>query len=285
MAKIKEQRELENAANEHEKEPMQKQQEDAKPDHVDEKIAAPRQTTRAKATIQPGSEQVDFPRKTKPSAADTAKKATKRTKGKKNEALGIADFFNKRDVNAESESNSVAAALEQAADKEAAQPTPLGTQLRSARQPELMTGGVMRSYQLEGLEWLKSLYENGLNGILADEMGLGKTIQTISFLAFLRSKKTYGPFLIAAPLSTLNNWVDELALWTPDIPVVLYHGSKEQREEIRHKKLVRPGSAEFPVVCTSYEICMNDRKYLAGYNWKFIVIVSNPLIRWAAFRA
>jgi ATP-dependent DNA helicase len=60
------------------------------------------------------------------------------------------------------------------------------------------------------LEWLISLYENGLNGILADEMGLGKTIQTIAFLAFLRSKGTYGPFLVAAPLSTLSNWINEI---------------------------------------------------------------------------
>ena len=43
----------------------------------------------------------------------------------------------------------------------------------------------MRSYQLEGLEWMLSLYQNGINGILADEMGLSKTIQTISMLAHL----------------------------------------------------------------------------------------------------
>ena len=30
---------------------------------------------------------------------------------------------------------------------------------------------------MAGVDWLISLYENGLNGILADEMGLGKTIQ------------------------------------------------------------------------------------------------------------
>lgn len=28
----------------------------------------------------------------------------------------------------------------------------------------------MRHYQLEGLNWLISLYENNVNGILADEM-------------------------------------------------------------------------------------------------------------------
>jgi SWI/SNF-related matrix-associated actin-dependent regulator of chromatin subfamily A protein 2/4 len=47
----------------------------------------------------------------------------------------------------------------------------------------------MSRYQLEGLEWMVSLYNNDLNGILADEMGLGKTIQTISLFAYLMEKK------------------------------------------------------------------------------------------------
>ncbi|KAK3100899.1 putative ATPase, partial [Teratosphaeriaceae sp. CCFEE 6253] len=144
--------------------------------------------------------------------------------------------------------------------------------LRSAKQPDLVSGGLMRTYQLEGLEWLTSLYENGLNGILADEMGLGKTIQTIAFIAFLREKGINGPFLIAAPLSTTSNWVAEFTKWTPTIPVVLYHGSKHDREEIRRTKLRNPGGTEFPVICTSYEICMNDRKHLQHFGWKFIII-------------
>ena len=43
-------------------------------------------------------------------------------------------------------------------------------------QPHLLTGGVLKPYQLFGLNWMVSLYNNNLNGILADEMGLGKTI-------------------------------------------------------------------------------------------------------------
>lgn len=43
----------------------------------------------------------------------------------------------------------------------------------------------MRSYQLEGLNWLIALYDTGISGILADEMGLGKTLQTISLLGYL----------------------------------------------------------------------------------------------------
>jgi len=47
-------------------------------------------------------------------------------------------------------------------------------------QPNLLEGGTLKGYQLIGLQWLVSCYNNKLNGILADEMGLGKTIQTIA---------------------------------------------------------------------------------------------------------
>lgn len=38
--------------------------------------------------------------------------------------------------------------------------------------PSYVTGGDMRSYQVQGLNWLISLYSNSVNGILADEMVL-----------------------------------------------------------------------------------------------------------------
>ena len=145
--------------------------------------------------------------------------------------------------------------------------------VQTSAQPKLVSGGTMRDYQLEGLTWLTCLYQIGLNGILADEMGLGKTIQLISFLAFLRENGTNGPFLILGPLSTVNNWVREFGFWTPKIPVVMYHGSPQARGEIRRKQLKGDAkAAKFPVVCTSYEICMRDKKYLAAYPWKFIVV-------------
>ena len=43
-------------------------------------------------------------------------------------------------------------------------------------QPTILNGGKLKSYQMFGLNWMISLYNNNLNGILADEMGLGKTI-------------------------------------------------------------------------------------------------------------
>ena len=39
-----------------------------------------------------------------------------------------------------------------------------------SRQPSLLTGGTLKEYQLKGLQWMVSLYNNRLNGILADEM-------------------------------------------------------------------------------------------------------------------
>lgn len=45
------------------------------------------------------------------------------------------------------------------------------------RQPGNLIGELM-PHQLEGLQWLLSLWENGLNGILADEMGLGNSFFT-----------------------------------------------------------------------------------------------------------
>ncbi|CAG8498707.1 16172_t:CDS:10, partial [Acaulospora morrowiae] len=141
----------------------------------------------------------------------------------------------------------------------------------SARQPGLVTGGVLREYQLTGVEWLVSLYDNGLNGILADEMGLGKTLQTIAFLAYLWEREIYGPFLIVAPLSTLANWISEIHRFTPTLPCVLYHGTPEQRSHIRSRRLKKLDHT-FPIVVTSYEIVMNDRKYLQKFAWKYIIV-------------
>jgi ATP-dependent DNA helicase len=200
--------------------------------------------------------------------ADTV--AKKRGRGRpKKENSNIADYFKKEDLKKKADEN----AAEDDKKKDDVKTGDIGIQdLKSARQPKLVTGGTMRSYQLEGLEWMLSLYQNGINGILADEMGLGKTIQTISMLAHLWENNSFGPFLIAAPLSTTSNWVAEFEKWTPSIPVLLYHGDKKERERLRKTHLKNPGTKDFPVVVTSYEICMNDRKFLTHFGWQFIII-------------
>ncbi|KAL1856708.1 putative ATPase [Paecilomyces lecythidis] len=223
-----------------------------------------------------GSEKQDTSKQEEESA-DTGKGSKgKRGRPKKTgSANNIANYFKKADVNVTEDNPTVQEALEQVADEYEAKPTALGEQeLVATQQPELVTGGKMRKYQLEGLEWLKSLWMNGLCGILADEMGLGKTVQAISMIAFFKEKNISGPFLIAAPLSTVSNWVDEFQRWTPSIKTVLYHGTKDERAAIRrkHMRMQDQKKMDFPVVCTSYEICMNDRKFLAQYQWRYIVV-------------
>ena len=242
--------------------------------------AAPRQFTRAHGGNEPGSVQAKEKADTlsQPKSQDLPTRGRGRGRPPKSDSKkksSISDYFKKEQVEIQGDAPSVQAALAQVADEYEAKPEGLGAQeLVATEQPALVTGGRMKGYQLEGLEWLKTLWMNGLSGILADEMGLGKTVQAIAMIAFFKEKNISGPFLIAAPLSTVNNWIDEFARWTPDIKTVMYHGSKAERAELRRKymKMQDQKQYNFPVVCTSYEICMNDRQYLANYQWRYIIV-------------
>uniref|UniRef100_A0A8C0TI29 Helicase, lymphoid specific n=1 Tax=Canis lupus familiaris TaxID=9615 RepID=A0A8C0TI29_CANLF len=131
------------------------------------------------------------------------------------------------------------------------------------QQPKHFTGGVMRWYQVEGMEWLRMLWENGINGILADEMGLGKTVQCIATIALMIQRGVPGPFLVCGPLSTLPNWMAEFQRFTPDIPTMLYHGTQQERRKLVKNIHKRKGTLQIhPVVITSFEIAMRDRNAL-----------------------
>ena len=49
-------------------------------------------------------------------------------------------------------------------------------------------GLALKAYQLVGVNWLKLLHQNGINGVLADDMGLGKTVQSIAFIGWLKDQ-------------------------------------------------------------------------------------------------
>ena len=138
-------------------------------------------------------------------------------------------------------------------------------------QPKSMMAGELRSYQLHGLQWLVSLYNNQLNGILADEMGLGKTVQTCSLIAHLMEvKHNYGPFLIIVPMSTLhNNWEYEFDRWFPTCAKVIYDGNREQRRAIREKYIA---TQNFNVLMTTFEFAMRDKAVLRTVQWEYIII-------------
>lgn len=130
--------------------------------------------------------------------------------------------------------------------------------------------GVMRDYQVAGLNWLISLHENGISGILADEMGLGKTLQTISFLGYLRHiMGITGPHLVTVPKSTLDNWKREFAKWTPEVNVLVLQGAKDERHELINERLV---DEKFDVCITSYEMVLREKAHLKKFAWEYIII-------------
>eukprot|EP00111_Clytia_hemisphaerica_P021883 TCONS_00064344-protein len=136
-------------------------------------------------------------------------------------------------------------------------------------QPKSLVGGTLKEYQVKGLEWMVSLYNNNLNGILADEMGLGKTIQTIALITYLvEKKKMNGPFLIILPLSTMSNWVLEFEKWAPSIIAISYKGSPTYRREAAQQ--IRMG--RFNVVMTTYEYVMKDKAVLSKVKWKYMIV-------------
>ncbi|CAB3255466.1 unnamed protein product [Arctia plantaginis] len=136
-------------------------------------------------------------------------------------------------------------------------------------QASILVNGKLKEYQIKGLEWLVSLFNNNLNGILADEMGLGKTIQTIALVTYLmEKKKVNGPFLIIVPLSTLSNWVLEFEKWAPTVTVVSYKGSPQSRRLVQ----TQMRSTKFNVLLTTYEYVIKDKAVLAKVQWKYMII-------------
>ncbi|KAI0480562.1 SNF2-family ATP dependent chromatin remodeling factor snf21 [Xylariaceae sp. FL0804] len=136
-------------------------------------------------------------------------------------------------------------------------------------QANILVGGTLKEYQIKGLQWMISLYNNNLNGILADEMGLGKTIQTISLITYLIERKQQpGPYLVIVPLSTLTNWNLEFEKWAPSVNRIVYKGPPLARKALQDK--IRVG--RFQVLLTTYEYIIKDRPILSKIKWFHMII-------------
>ena len=136
-------------------------------------------------------------------------------------------------------------------------------------QANMLVGGSLKEYQIKGLQWMISLYNNNLNGILADEMGLGKTIQTISLITYLIERKMQsGPYLVIVPLSTLTNWNIEFEKWAPSVSRIVYKGPPNARKLQQEK--IRQG--RFQVLLTTYEYIIKDRPILSKIKWFHMII-------------
>ncbi|CAK0743308.1 hypothetical protein CVIRNUC_001460 [Coccomyxa viridis] len=141
---------------------------------------------------------------------------------------------------------------------------------RLSQQPAVIKHGIMRDYQMQGLNWLIHLYDNGINGILADEMGLGKTLQTISLLGYLHEYRgIHGPHMVIVPKSTLHNWINEFRKWCPIIRAVKFHGTQEERVW-QKENIVAVG--KFDVVVTSYEMVIKEKNHFKKFHWRYIII-------------
>ncbi|CAN6309562.1 unnamed protein product [Urochloa humidicola] len=208
-----------------------------------------------------------------PQAEEPPAEEKKKGRGRKRKASAAPRYNDKKAKTA------VAAMLTRSREERLAEDSTLTEEERwnkeQANLVPLMTGGKLKSYQIKGVKWLISLWQNGLNGMLADQMGLGKTIQTIGFLAHLKGKGMHGPYMIIAPLSTLSNWVNEISRFVPSVTSIIYHGDKVARAEIRRKFMPTTKNAvspDFPIVVTSYEMAMSDARFLAHYKWKYVVV-------------
>ncbi|KAK2909300.1 hypothetical protein QQF64_000587 [Cirrhinus molitorella] len=136
--------------------------------------------------------------------------------------------------------------------------------------PSYVKTGKLRDYQVRGLNWLISLYENGINGILADEMGLGKTLQTISLLGYMKHYRNIpGPHMVLVPKSTLYNWMNEFKRWVPSLRAVCLIGDRDERTAFIRDTLL-PG--EWDVCVTSYEMLIIERAVFKKFNWRYLVI-------------
>lgn len=144
------------------------------------------------------------------------------------------------------------------------------TTVRFETSPHYIKNGEMRDYQVRGLNWMISLYENGINGILADEMGLGKTLQTISLLGFMKHYKSIGgPHIVIVPKSTLANWMNEFKKWCPSLRAVCLIGDQEARCTFI-RDIMMPG--EWDICVTSYEMCIKEKSVFKKFNWRYMVI-------------
>ena len=97
-------------------------------------------------------------------------------------------------------------------------------------QPENLKGGMLRPFQLDGLNWILSLFDRGHNGILADDMGLGKTVQVIALLC---QRRAAGASLVVAPTSLLSHWHSEIERFASDLTPIVFNDVNDRKATIQ----------------------------------------------------
>lgn len=122
---------------------------------------------------------------------------------------------------------------------------------------------IMRSYQLTGYKWLKSLAKYSLGGILADDMGLGKTLQVISLLS---SDNGHIPSIVVCPTSLVYNWKSEIERFAPEISTLIIAGISSDRSELI------PSINDYDLILTSYDLIKRDIELYEKYEFRFCIL-------------
>lgn len=122
---------------------------------------------------------------------------------------------------------------------------------------------ILRSYQVTGFKWLKSLAEYSLGGILADDMGLGKTLQVISLLSSDGSGK---PSIVVCPTSLIYNWKSEIEKFSPDISTLIIAGASSERMELISSV------NDYDLILTSYDLIKRDIEYYERFEFKYCIL-------------
>src|SRR5947209_11022160 len=121
--------------------------------------------------------------------------------------------------------------------------------------------GTLRPYQVRGYSWLAFLRRWGLGACLADDMGLGKTIQTLA-LVQREWHRHARPVLLICPTSVVANWKKEAERFTPELPVLIHHGTQRQRGSAFAKQVEKQA-----LVLSSYSLLYRDRELFEGVKW------------------
>ena len=127
--------------------------------------------------------------------------------------------------------------------------------------------GQLRPYQRRGFSWLSFLSNWGLGACLADDMGLGKTVQTLAMIQHERVGGEQRPVLLVCPTSVVDNWRKEALRFTPDLSVMVHHGSSRRKGE-QFKDLV----AKHAIVVSSYSLLHRDYAQLKDIEWAGIIL-------------
>uniref|UniRef100_A0A8C5XT56 Chromodomain helicase DNA binding protein 1 like n=1 Tax=Microcebus murinus TaxID=30608 RepID=A0A8C5XT56_MICMU len=133
----------------------------------------------------------------------------------------------------------------------------------------------LRSYQLEGVNWLAQRFHCQNGCILGDEMGLGKTCQAIALFIYLAGRlNDEGPFLILCPLSVLSNWKEEMAsiCVCSSASFLGFRFAPGDKEERAHIQQDLQQQSHFHVLLTTYEICLKDASFLKSFPWSVLVV-------------